>query len=91
VILFKAIINKLYFFNLKVKTKPSELPKAVPDGEVFGQYDTKNEKLAQNKKREIEGARFNREYYEQQKREELLQNLKEHEGDAENIAKIKEE
>jgi hypothetical protein len=67
------------------------LPRALPDGEVFGQYDMKNEKLAQNKKREIEGARFNLEYYQQQKREELLHNLRAHEVDSENIDKMKEE
>jgi hypothetical protein len=76
---------------VKVKTKPSELPRVLPDGEVFGQYDMKNEKLAQNKKREIEGAKFNLDYYQQQKREELLYSLKDHEVDYENIEKMKEE
>ena len=77
--------------DFQVQNKPGELPKALPDSEVFGQYDAKNEKLAQNRRREIEGASYNREYHEQQKREELLQNLREHEVDAENVAKIKEE
>ncbi len=77
--------------DFQVKTKPMELPKAFPDGEVFGQYDMKNEKLAQNKKREVEAAKFNLEYYQQQKREELLNGLREHEVDYENTEKRKEE
>lgn len=77
--------------DYQVKTKPSELPKALPDGEVFGQYDAKNEKLAQNKRREIEAAKFNLSYHEQQKREELLNQLKDQEIDAENVERVKEE
>ena len=77
--------------DYQVKTKPSELPKALPDSEVFGEYDAKNEKLAQNRKREIEAARFNLDYHEQKKREELLSNLREQERAAEYIDRVKEE
>ena len=77
--------------DFQVRTKPNELPKNMPDSEVFGEYDAKNEKLAQNRKREIDAAKFNVEYHEQKRREDLLRKLREQEIDAENVERIKEE
>jgi hypothetical protein len=67
------------------------LPKVLPDGEVFGHYDAKNEKLAWMKRKEIEQHNYNKEIIEQRKREALLNQLKEQEKDSENIEKIREE
>lgn len=74
-----------------MRNKPDELPRALPDGEVFGLYDAKNEKLAANKTREVDAAKFNKERVEQRKREDLLNNLHEQEVDSENIERAKEE
>lgn len=79
-------------FNLfKVKNKPSELPRVLPDGEVFGLNDAKNERLAMQKRREIEAYKFNKDTVEQRKREDLLNQLREQEVDAENLERVKEE
>jgi hypothetical protein len=67
------------------------LPRALPDSEVFGQYDAKNEKLQEARGREVEALRFNKDKVEQRKREELLSQLREQEMDAENIERVKEE
>ena len=75
----------------KVKHKPEELPRALPDSEVFGEWDAKNEKLAQAKMREVEAFKYNKEKIEQRKREELLGNLREQEIDSENVERMKEE
>lgn len=67
------------------------MPRALPDTEVFGSYDAKNEKLAAARARELDAARYNRDKVEQRKREELLGNLREQEIDAENVERTKEE
>ncbi|CAF0878677.1 unnamed protein product [Brachionus calyciflorus] len=77
--------------DFQVKNKPAELPRVLPDGEVFGQYDAKNERLMQQKLKEIEASKFNLETVEQRKREDLLSSIKELEQDAENIERAKEE
>jgi hypothetical protein len=75
----------------QVKNKPLELPRALPDSEVFGQYDAKNERLAVMKKKEIETFKFHKDLIEQRKREDLLRQIREQEQDAENIERAKEE
>lgn len=77
--------------DYQVKNKPNELPKALPDSEVFGQYDQKNERLALMKRKEIETFKFHKDLVEQRKREELLKQVKDQELDAENIERVKEE
>ncbi len=77
--------------DYQVKNKPAELPKSLPDSEVFGEFDAKNEKLVQNKKREHQAAKFNFDYHDQKRREELLSKLREQEIDAENVERVKEE
>lgn len=76
---------------IKVKHKSEEVPRVQPDGEVFGKYDAKNEKLAESRLREIDAAKYNREKSEQRKREDLLQQLREQEIDTENVERCKEE
>lgn len=77
--------------DTQLKNKAPYLPKVLPDGEVFGQYDMKNEKLARMKQKEMEQHNYNREAIEQRKRESLLNQLKEQEVEAENNNKLKEE
>ena len=77
--------------DTQVRNKPLPLPKALPDGEVFGQYDAKNEKLTRMKQKEIEQHLYNKEAIEQKKRLALLSQLKEQEVDMENNEKLREE
>lgn len=67
------------------------MPKVLPDNEVFGQYDAKNEKLAEMKRKELEQHRYNKDIIEQRKREQLINQLKDQEVDSENNEKIREE
>lgn len=68
-----------------------EIPRCQANGEIFGEYDAKNEKLAQAKARQIEASRYNKEKVEQRKREEILGQLRDQEVDSENIERMKEE
>lgn len=77
--------------DTQVKHKPAGLPKVLPDSEVFGQYDSKNEKLSRMKNKEIEQHLHNKETIEQKKRQELLTQLKDQENEAENNEKLREE
>ncbi len=77
--------------DTQIKNKPPPLPKVLPDGEVFGQYDAKNEKLTRMKQKEIEQHLYNKEAIEQKKRVALLSQLKEQEVDVENNEKLREE
>lgn len=75
----------------QVKNKGAQLPRAEPDSEVFGEYDAKNEKLVEQKRREIEAFKYHKDLIEQRKREDLLRQVREQEMDAENIERCKEE
>ena len=77
--------------DTQIKNRPSPLPKALPDGEVFGMHDMKNDSLARMKAKEIDQHMYNRDAIEQKKREALLGQLKEQEMDAENNEKLREE
>lgn len=77
--------------DTQIKNKPPYLPKVLPDNEVFGQYDSKNEKLAEMKRKELEQHRYNKDVIEQRKREQLINQLKDQEVDSENNEKIREE
>lgn len=77
--------------DTQIKNRPSPLPKALPDGEVFGMHDMKNDKLARMKAKEVDQHLYNRDVIEQKKREALLNQLKEQEVDAENNEKLREE
>ena len=74
-----------------VRTKEPQVPRAYPDSEVFGQNDVNDEKLMKKRARENEGLKFNKDVFEQKKREVLLSHVKEQEKDAENIERAKEE
>ena len=67
------------------------MPKVVPDGEVFGLNDAKNEKLAHMKKKELDAFNYHKELIEQRRREQLLNQLREQEKDYENLERSKEE
>ncbi len=77
--------------DYQVKTKPSGLPRAEPDSQIFGDLDAKNERLALMKKREIETLQFHKDLVEQRKREQLLRQITEQEKDAEDVERVKEE
>ncbi len=74
-----------------MKNKPAELPRVVPDGEVFGEYDAKNERLAQIKAREKETSKYHRELIEAKRREKLLEAVRNQEEEAENLDRVREE
>lgn len=77
--------------DTQVKTKPAGLPKVVPDSEVFGLNDAKNEKLAVMKKKELDAFKYHKDLIEHRRREQLLQQLREQERDYENLERSKEE
>lgn len=77
--------------DTQVKNRPAGLPKVLPDNEVFGLYDARNDKLAKLKANEMDQHNYNREAIEHRKRDALLNQLKEQETDAENNEKIREE
>ncbi len=77
--------------DMQVKNKPPELPRVIPDGEVFGEYDAKNERLSLIKQREVETFKFHKELVENKKREKLLQHVKDQEEEAENLDRVREE
>lgn len=75
----------------QVKNKPTGLPKVVPDSEVFGLNDAKNEKLAVMKKKEVDAFKYHKDLIEQRRREQLLNQLRDQERDYENLERSKEE
>jgi len=77
--------------DTQIKNRPAPLPKVLPDSEVFGLYDAKNEKLTRMKQKEIEQHLYNKEAIEQKKRLALLTQLKDQEVDMENNEKLREE
>ena len=77
--------------DTQVKNKPAELPKVLPDGEVFGSLDAKNEKLAEMRRREVDTFNYHKRLIDERKRDDLLRAVKEQEQDAENLERIKED
>ena len=77
--------------DFQVKNKPIGIPKIFPDAEVFGEHDAKNEKLAEQRRRELDAFKYHKDLIEQRRREELLRQVREQEMDAENVERCKEE
>lgn len=74
-----------------MSNKSYQLPRAEPDGEVFGKNDMNDERLAEIRQRERDTFLMHKDLVEQRKREDLLRQVREQENDAETIQKVKEE
>ena len=77
--------------DVQVRTKPTEVPRAFADSEVFGDLDAKSEHQLAMKRKEIETQNYHMALVEQRKREQLLQEAREQQADAEIVEQALQE